>query len=31
VHTPEENLSISSVATTWEFLTKILARSSRGQ
>ena len=27
VHTPEENLSISSVATTWEFLTKILARS----
>jgi len=27
VHTPEENLSISSVATTWEFLTTVLARS----
>ena len=27
VHTPEEHLSISSVATTWAFLTSVLARS----
>jgi len=26
VHTPEEHLSISSVASTWEFLTAVLAR-----
>ena len=27
VHTPEENLSISSVANTWAFLTAVLAKS----
>jgi len=27
VHTPDEQLSISSVANTWAFLTAVLARS----
>jgi dipeptidase D len=31
VHTPDESLSINSVAATWEFLTTVLARCDRGR